>query len=118
MRRTIALAAMAGLMLSAGCSTSERTAPAGPASQLPPPAGAMQPAGPAAGGAGTCNAGAAQFLVGRLANVEATDAAKEATGAEKVRILFPGQPVTQEFEPGRLNLDTDNQNRITTVRCG
>ncbi|MCB8837773.1 I78 family peptidase inhibitor [Aurantimonas sp. VKM B-3413] len=116
MRRTIALAAMAGLMLSAGCSTSERTAPAGPASQLPPPAGTPQATGPAA--AGTCNAGAAQFLVGRLANVEATDAAKEATGAENVRVLFPGQPVTQEFEPGRLNLDTDNQNRITAVRCG
>ena len=45
-------------------------------------------------------------------------AAKAATGAETVRVLYPNQPVTQEFVSGRLNMETDNANRVTQVRCG
>ncbi|MEX6508253.1 I78 family peptidase inhibitor [Jiella sp. M17.18] len=132
MRRAIALAVIAGLTAAAGCSTNERAAPPlAPAARLPPPSAGQAPissrgapapggfggAGPA-GGAGTCNAQAAGFLVGQIANVEANDKAKAATGAEKVRVLFPGQPITQEFEPNRLDLETNDQNRITSVRCG
>ncbi|MBO0902965.1 I78 family peptidase inhibitor [Jiella sonneratiae] len=80
--------------------------------------GGAAPVASAGGGAGSCNAAAAQFLVGELATSVAVDKAKEATGAETVRILYPGQPVTQEFVAGRLDLDTDDRNRITAVRCG
>jgi len=128
MRRTIALTAMTALMMSAGCSTSDRAAPIVPSPQLPPPNAGIEPGlvgapGPglmpgAAPAAGACNAAAAQFLVGQIANVEASDQAKAATGAEEIRVLYPNQPVTQEFVPTRLNLDTDNRNRITAVRCG
>ncbi|MBO0662333.1 hypothetical protein LQ948_06410 [Jiella sp. MQZ9-1] len=76
------------------------------------------PAAPGNAGAGTCNASAATFLVGQLGTSVAIDRAQQATGAKTVRILYPNQPITQEFIPGRLDLVTDEQNRITTVRCG
>ena len=72
----------------------------------------------AGGGGGSCNAQAASFLVGELGTNLAAEQAKDATGAASVRILFPGQPITKEFIGDRLNLDTNAENRITSVRCG
>jgi len=138
MSTRIAMIAVAGLgFAAAACSSTANT----PAPQRTPgaplqPAGAAGTAAPGvstggfpgvgaggpgtagAGGGGSCNAGAARFLVGQLANVEATEQAEQATGAEDVRILYPGQPTTQEFIPTRVTLDTNNQNEITAVRCG
>ena len=118
----------------------QRAADAAPAStaQLPPVGGAPQAGSgygnlqPGYGGApvagqpgqmagssgGTCNAAAANFLIGELGTTVAVDQAKEASGAESVRVLYPGQPITQEFLGSRLNLDTNDENRITAVRCG
>lgn len=138
MSNRIAMTAIAGLGFAVAACSSTSNAPAPqrtPGAPLPP-AGAAGTAAPgvatggfagigsggpgtvAAGGGGSCNAGAASFLVGQLANVQATEQAEQATGAEDVRILYPGQPVTQEFIPTRVTLDTNNQNEITSVRCG
>jgi hypothetical protein len=35
-----------------------------------------------------------------------------------VRILRPGQMVTKEFDPERLNLEVDAAGRIIAARCG
>lgn len=129
MPQRLATAAIITLSLAAGAcsSTSQRPTPL-PASTLPaagapsaqpgPVAGGLgQPRAVAAGG-GSCNASAASFVVGELGTSVASDQAKEATGAASVRILYPNQPVTQEYVGDRLNLVTDEENRITTVRCG
>ncbi|NDW03903.1 I78 family peptidase inhibitor [Jiella pacifica] len=134
MPKPLATAAIIMIALASGaCSSTDRRpaplptagaplSPAGsstlggqPGGSVAPPAGQ----GAALGGTGgSCNASAASFVVGELATSVTADRAKEATGAEEVRILFPNQPVTQEFLPGRLNLDTNDENRITSVRCG
>ncbi|MEF2551652.1 I78 family peptidase inhibitor [Aurantimonas sp. A2-1-M11] len=128
---SLAILTSAALLL-AGCAT-ERPDPAGlrpqsdgrpgGATALPPMPGGgtagtngrLAPGGPAIG---SCNPEAARYLIGQIANVEATEAAKAATGAETVRVLYPNQPITQEFVSGRLNLETDNANRVSQVRCG
>lgn len=43
------------------------------------------------------------------------------TGAETpytMRIIRPNQPVTLDFNPTRLNVETDAKGVITAVRCG
>ena len=116
MSTTLRLLALSGLLAVSGCSgTGTGPAPL-PATQAPlPPANSQMSPAPVSG---NCQAANAQFLLGRIANAQAKDDAKAATGVEAVRVLYPGQPVTQEFQGDRLTVDTDNENRITAIRCG
>ena len=74
--------------------------------------------GKAAQNTGACNAAAARSVIGQLGTIGSKETAKAASGAERVRITFPGQPLAKDFNGARLNLETDNQNRIVNVRCG
>lgn len=67
---------------------------------------------------GKCDAKAAQAYVGQTASADVAAQAKTAAGANTVRMLKPGQMVTMEFRAGRLNLDVDANNVITSARCG
>ena len=95
-------------------SASDATAPAAsePATAAAPAAPATPPAQPG------CNAEAARSLVGQVATPEVVEQARSAAGAENARTLKPGQVVTMEFNPSRLNIDVDAGNTITNVRCG
>jgi hypothetical protein len=119
MNRTLSPALLTvALIALAGCTSNERTAPPAPGLGGPmagAPIGGVAPAGPMNG---ACNAGAARPLVGQIANLQTTEQAKTMTGAADVRILYPNQPVTQEFVGTRLTLDTNDENRVTQVRCG
>lgn len=102
-------------VVTAGCAASNG------ADTLPPPQNLPQPIGGPSMPAPeleACNANAARVVLGRIANVEAKETAQAASGAEDVRILYPNQPITQEFVETRLNLETDSENRIVRVRCG
>jgi hypothetical protein len=35
-----------------------------------------------------------------------------------IRVIGPGQAVTMDFSPSRLNIDYDNAGKITRVWCG
>ena len=67
---------------------------------------------------GKCDAKAAQAYIGKTASADVVAQAKAAAGATHARILKPGQMVTMEFSAGRLNLDVDANNVITSARCG
>jgi hypothetical protein len=117
-RTTSSALVTAALLAMAGCTSSER--PVAPAPGLGGPVagapiGGALPGGPADG---ACNAAAARPLIGQIANLQTTERAEAMTGASDVRILFPNQPVTQEFIATRLTLDTNDENRVTQVRCG
>ena len=93
--------------------------PQQPTTPYPPAAGAPGAQGSQlAQNSGACNAAAARSVIGQLGTVESSETAKAASGAETVRITYPGQPLAQKVEASRLNLETDNQNRIVNVRCG
>jgi positive regulator of sigma E activity len=69
-------------------------------------------------GTGSCDAVAAQKLIGQAATAGLAAEAQRLSGAEMVRWLRPGQMVTMEYREGRLNIQLDEQNRVSAIRCG
>ena len=119
MKRTMSPALLtAALLVMAGCTSSERAAPPPPSLGGPVVGGSFGGAAPGSPTDGACNAAAARPLIGQIANLQTTEQARAMTGASDVRILFPTQPVTQEFVATRLTLDTNDENRVSQVRCG
>ena len=115
-----AMILLALLPLSAACTpindnpdNQEGTVSSPPMSQPAPPDRL-----PPGGIDGKCDAKAAQAYIGKTASAEVMAQAKAAAGASHVRTLKPGQMVTMEFSAGRLNLDVDANNVITSARCG
>jgi hypothetical protein len=66
----------------------------------------------------TCNAGAITPLVGRTADNATIDQARKLSGARTVRVVAPGDMMTMDYRPDRLNLKTDGKGRIATADCG
>lgn len=100
LRARLLLAATAGLAL-AGCAG------------LGVPAGGA-PAAPAA----RCDAEAAQFAMGQSFGPALEREVRQRSGANVVRWLNPGQAVTMEFNPARINLTLDGRSRIVKIACG
>ena len=103
-----ALACCAAFALAA-CSSAPRddaSTPA-PAATTTPPA-AMQ----------GCNADAAQDAVGKTANDEVIEQARQASGATVARALRPDMVITMEYRADRLNLRTNTDNVVVSVGCG
>jgi hypothetical protein len=65
-----------------------------------------------------CDAAKASEAIGQLPLAEVLEAARQAAGAEVVRTLRQGQPITKEFRVGRLNLVLDAEGRIASASCG
>ena len=73
---------------------------------------------PASAPSGSCNAAAAQFAVGRAHSEALAEAVRQRSGAASARVLRPGQIVTMEFSPERINIDVDASGVVNRVRCG
>lgn len=67
---------------------------------------------------GTCNAQAASYAVGQSATQALQSELITKSLAKTLRVVRPGEAVTQEFSSQRLDLDVDSAGRITGVRCG
>lgn len=81
-----------------------------PTTPAPPP--------PAENDMDSCNADTARPVIGKTATAEVVEEARKAAGAGIARTLKPGQVVTMEYRADRLNIDVDERNVITNVRCG
>jgi hypothetical protein len=64
-----------------------------------------------------CDAARAEAYVGRNGTAIAEDA-RTAAGAKTTRVIAPGQAVTMDFRPDRLNIETDAAGIVVKVRCG
>ena len=64
-----------------------------------------------------CDASKASGAIGQLPQAEVVEAARKAAGADVVRTLRHGQPITKEFRVGRLNLVLDAEGRIASANC-
>lgn len=84
----------------------------------PSPAATAAPVAPPAPRAPLCNAEAAKFAVGKPFTQQLEAAARARAAAVTSRLLKPHQVTTMEFNEGRLNIDVDARNRVTSVRCG
>ena len=96
----------ASISLLAAC-TSQPTAGGDGASATPP-----------ADMAQACNADAARGAIGKAATPEVVEQARREAGAASARVLKPVQGVTMEYRGDRLNVDVDDGNVVTGVRCG
>lgn len=67
---------------------------------------------------GSCDASQLQGLVGQPLTDALSAQAKQDANATEVRILKPGEMVTMEFNGERLNLEVDEKQQVTAVRCG
>lgn len=96
----LAVLPVAGLLLSmAACA-------AMPAADAPPPT------------AGPCRAEAASWAIGRAASPEVVERARAETRSSHVRVIEPGQPVTMDYNPDRLNINVNERGAITGLKCG
>ncbi|MFP7723244.1 I78 family peptidase inhibitor [Lysobacter sp. A3-1-A15] len=67
----------------------------------------------------SCDADAARpAAIGRVATAAVVEQARIDASADMARVIKPGMMVTMEYRAGRLNIDVDENNVITHVRCG
>ncbi|WP_445673278.1 I78 family peptidase inhibitor [Pseudomonas ceruminis] len=101
------LASLATLLVAAvlaGCSTGGNSGAAAPAAS--------------AGNDGRCEAGGADFAIGKQGTAELLEQARKASGSQMARILKPHDVVTLEYRSERLNLNVDERGVVTRVNCG
>ncbi|WP_110685926.1 I78 family peptidase inhibitor [Salinicola aestuarinus] len=105
MRQTGA-ALMLGTLLLAGCSSS-------PAPDIAPPPPDFPPAP-----ADTCGAQAVESLTGETLDDETRIWLEDRSGASTIRIVEPGQNYTTDYRAERLRVVVDEDDIITSIRCG
>ncbi len=119
MTPTVRLAlVIAALLAVAACSG---PAVSGPAAAMPVAATAATPPDttpPAAEEpAMTCQADKGQWAIGQIADEALVAKVQAETTSESVRVIKPGMMVTMDYRDDRVNLDVDDDNRVTAVRC-
>ena len=67
---------------------------------------------------GGCRAEAGSALVGRPAAAGLGAEALRLTGARRLRWIRPGDAVTMDYSPERLNLHLDAEGRVERLACG
>lgn len=65
-----------------------------------------------------CDAAGINDLVGRTATVELGAEALRRSGSRHLRWIRPGDVVTMDYRPDRLNVRLDFQNRVDGFTCG
>lgn len=100
----------ASALLAVGCAQ-PTPPPALPVFPAPVPAAA--PAQPA-----ECSAQAAIALQSQPFGAALQAEAQRLSGARVVRVIRPGQAVTMDFNPFRLNIELDAADRVIRLRCG
>lgn len=66
----------------------------------------------------SCDAGPAHTVFGRSMTPALEQEALQVTGARTVRLLRPGQVITKEYDPERLNLQLNSDNVAVRAYCG
>ncbi|HYG42343.1 MAG TPA: I78 family peptidase inhibitor [Bordetella sp.] len=88
------------------------------ASSDAPDAGAAgTPSGDTASPA-TCDAQPVQDLIGKKYSESVGNDARARSQSSQLRVLRPGQVMTMEYNPARLNVILDGGDAITALRCG
>lgn len=81
-------------------------------------AGCAAPANGPGMGNPRCRAAGAQAELGKMIDPAVTEAARAASGALRARVIKPGEAVTMDADPQRLNIEVDDTGKIRRLRCG
>lgn len=65
-----------------------------------------------------CDADRARWAIGREATAEVVEEVRAATQSHAVRVIHPGQAVTMDYSPVRVNIHVNERNAITGITCG
>jgi len=65
-----------------------------------------------------CGAGMLQSYIGYKATSDIVAGLREWRAEHKVRVIGPGQAVTMDYLPDRLNIQVDEANTIRKFTCG
>jgi hypothetical protein len=129
---TLLIASLAGLAL-AGCDRTDKQAPAPSESLVPLPSAQPAPPAPvpetgAPGGDSTqpspepaadeCGADKLGEYLNLLPTSDAMDKIRAAVGHDRIRTINPGDAVTMDLRPDRLNIEVGVDGRIKLFRCG
>lgn len=76
---------------------------------------APMPAGPASS---DCDADAVQNMLGQVYRDSVGETARQRSGSRRIRLLRPGQVMTMEYDPSRINIILDDKGAIQALRCG
>jgi hypothetical protein len=68
--------------------------------------------------AGNCDSQPVQQLVGKAYSPSLDSQLKSNAGATQLRVLKPGQVMTLEYNPARLNVIIEKDGSISALRCG
>lgn len=65
-----------------------------------------------------CGAGLLGGYIGHQASSDVIEALRDWRAEHKVRVIRPGQAVTMDYLPDRLNIEVDDTNTIRKFTCG
>lgn len=65
-----------------------------------------------------CDAERARWAIGREATEQVVEEVRAATQSRAVRVIHPGQAVTMDYSPVRVNIHVNERNAITSITCG
>ncbi len=121
--RFSSLAPIFAALVLAGCSSTPSgslTAGAGGGGSAAPAASASAatPTSSAGMGDSMCNADPIMNIVGKPINERGASDAQQRATAATLRLMRPGQVMTMEYNPRRLTIVVDEQNTVSSVRCG
>jgi len=80
--------------------------------------GCVRPAQPPSVARSACDASGVQSYTGRSWRVTLNDELLRAARSQVIRVMWPGEPVTLELHPSRLNVLLDRTNTIQQLYCG
>lgn len=65
-----------------------------------------------------CTSDSTDWAIGQQASAEVVQRIQRETGSQHVRVIKPGQMVTMDYNPNRVNIDVNDRNEVIAVRCG
>lgn len=72
--------------------------------------------GPADGSG--CGDAKAADLIGKRWTEALRAPTQKRTGARDLRVIAPGDAVTMDYRPDRLNIETDAEGKVVRLKCG
>ena len=66
----------------------------------------------------SCNASRGNWAIGQAPTEDVLRRLQADTGSAALRVLRPGTVVTMDYRGDRLNVDVNERNAITGLRCG
>lgn len=67
---------------------------------------------------GSCDSDTVQNLVGQQYSSSRDSSLRSSANVSQLRILRPGEVMTLEYNPNRLNVILENNDVISALRCG